>query len=127
VETPSTKRNFFEKPSMGSIIVFLVILALVLGFGLYWQRQTAAKAEAAQRAQVEANKQAYRDGVEHEGEDLLRSGFPKSEVVDTTVRLFRQSGATDFEIEALKKRLSVSASGKGMTPNTALEPTPTAP
>jgi uncharacterized protein HemX len=113
METSSPKRDFFEKPSAGSVVVFLVILALVMGFGLFRQHQIAAKLEAAQRVQAQANNQAYRDGVEQEAaKDLRRLDIPESEVIDSAVSLFRQSGATESEIEALKKRLSSMGSEK---------------
>ena len=109
METLNPKRNFFEKPSLGSVIIILAGFALVIGFGRYRERQISAKREAAQFAQAQADKQAYLDGVEQGAKDMLRLGASESQVIDTTVSTFRQKGATDSEIDALKKRLSVLA------------------
>jgi hypothetical protein len=112
METSSPKRKFFEKPSIGSVIVFLLILALVLVFGLYREQQYAAKLEAAERIQAQASKQAYLDGVEQAVKDLRRLGISESNLVENTVELFRQNGATDSQIEAMKKRLFTSQDEK---------------
>jgi hypothetical protein len=104
--TSGSKRNFFEKPTISSVIVSLIILGLMAGFGVYREQRIAAKMEARQRDLAQKNEQAYLDGVEFEATKLLRQGASESEVIDDTVNTFRQKGATESEIDALKKRLS---------------------
>ena len=71
-----------------------------------------AKMEVAQRTQAQSDKQAFLDGVEQSARDEIRQGAPEPAVIDETVILFRQKGATDSEIDAVKKRLSTSANEK---------------
>jgi hypothetical protein len=106
METPKPKRNFFEKPSIGSVIIIIVGLALTAAFGLYREHRISVKMEAEDRAQTQANNQAYLDGVEQAARDEIRQGAPQSAMIDETVILFRQKGATESEIDAVKKRLS---------------------
>lgn len=110
METPIPKRNFFEKPSIGSVIIILVGLALTAAVGLYREHLVSVKMEVAQRTQVQVDKQAFLDGVEQEAGEEIRQGAPESAMIDEAVILFRQKGATESEIDALKKRLSTSAS-----------------
>ncbi|HLX72957.1 MAG TPA: hypothetical protein VKV04_25310 [Verrucomicrobiae bacterium] len=112
METPKPKRDFFEKPSIGSVIIIIVGLALTAAFGLYREHRISVKMDAVEHAQAQEGKQAYLDGVELAARDAIRQGAPESAMIDETVILFRQKGATDSEIDALKQRLSTSASDK---------------
>jgi len=71
-----------------------------------------ARMDAAERAQTQANKKAYRDGVEEALRDSRRSGVSESNALEIAVSLFRNSGATDSEIEDMKKRVLTSQGEK---------------
>lgn len=108
METANSKRKFFEKPGSGSVVVSIAILALTVAYGFYRERQVTLKIEAARSTQAQAEKQAYLDGIERAAKDMLQQGVPESKVIDDTANMFRQNGATESEIDALKKRLSTS-------------------
>lgn len=104
--------KFFAKPGLGSVILSLLLLVLVLAFGLYREHRMTARMDAAERAQTQANKKAYRDGVEEALRDSRRSGVSESNALEIAVSLFRNSGATDSEIEDMKKRVLTSQGEK---------------
>lgn len=91
-------------------MVILVGLALTAAIGLYQEHRISAKMDAKEHAQAQTDKQAYLDGVEQAARDEIRQGAPESAMIDETVILFRQKGATESEIDAVKKRLSTSTS-----------------
>lgn len=112
MDTPKPKRDFFEKPTIGSVIVIIVGLVLTAAFGFYREHRISVKMDAVERDHAQSDKQAYLDGVEQAARDEIRQGAPESAMIDETVILFRQKGATQSEIDAVKKRLSTSASEK---------------
>lgn len=111
MEPTKPKRNFSENAT-GKLIVSLAFLALVVGMRLYLEQRHIAKREAAELARTQASRQAYLDGVERGARIRLRLGEPESEVVDSTVSALRRRGATESEIDALKKHLLASANEK---------------